>query len=45
MHRHGWDTLVCHVPVEDSGTGEVTESCPKCGGDAFQVEVWIEHTD
>ena len=45
MHRHGWDTLVCHVPVEDCGTGEVTECCPKCDGEAFRVEVWIEHAD
>lgn len=43
MHQHGWDTVVCHEKVEDSGTGEITEHCRKCGADVFGVNVWIEH--
>lgn len=40
--QHGWDTVVCHVPVEDAQAGETAEVCPACGSNSFGVTVWIE---
>ena len=39
---HGWDALVCHMPGEYLGQGEETEKCESCGGECFEVTVWIE---
>lgn len=43
--RHGWDTIVCHMPGENLHLGDVTAICEKCGSERFSVSVWIEPTE
>lgn len=43
--RHGWDSVVCHEPVEAMQMGESTARCEKCGREHFGVTVWIEPTE
>ena len=43
--KHGWDALVCQMPMEDLQLGEASEQCAKCGCEDFCADVWYEPTE